>query len=68
MKATINLTAKDLEILIWDYLNKRGISPKSVSFVLGEEGYRSGDSYKVFDHAAITVELPDIPMPTGLNV
>ena len=67
MKATINLSSKDLETLIWDYLNKRGFSPKHVSFVLREDGFRSGDTYKVFSHASVEIELPDMPMPTGLT-
>jgi len=60
MKATINVSARDLELLLTEHFTKLGYKPEKVTFALREEGYRSGDTYKVFDHAAIIVELPPV--------
>lgn len=57
MKATITISAEELKQLLIDYFTKRGHTVESVGFNLREEGYRSGDTYKVFSHVAVTVDL-----------
>jgi hypothetical protein len=60
MKATITVSSRDLELLLTDHFTKLGYKPEKIQFALREDGYRAGDSYKVFSHAAITVELPPV--------
>jgi hypothetical protein len=60
MKATITISSKELESLLKEHFTKLGYTPESVAFALREEGYRSGDTYKVFSHASIIVELPPV--------